>query len=91
MKPVAVFAAALLLVGLASGCQRSDRAAARATPEHPQSPGAASTANLPPTPNNAGTGSNSSNTPYAVYGGQLPDWSNPRPSGIPPASAAARD
>jgi hypothetical protein len=53
-----------------------------------ESPGVKSTANLPPTPNDAATGSSTMNTSLAVVGGQVPDSSNPTPSGIPAASAA---
>jgi hypothetical protein len=53
-----------------------------------ESPGVKSTANLPPSPNRAATGSSTSNTPLAVFGGQIPDASNPTPSGIPTAGPA---
>lgn len=58
--------------------------AARAAP---QSPGAGSTANLPHERNNAGTGSSTLNTSNAVAAGQISDWSNPQPGGLPPAGA----
>jgi hypothetical protein len=51
------------------------------------SPGVQATANLPPTANNAGTGSSDMNTSLAEVGGQLPDSSNPTPAGLPGASA----
>jgi len=50
-----------------------------------QSPGMKSMANLPPSPNNAGTDSNAMNTPLAAVGGDLPDSSNPIPNGAPGA------
>jgi hypothetical protein len=53
-----------------------------------ESPGVKSTANLPPAPNNAGTGSSAMNTSLSVVGGQVPDFSNPTPSGIPAARPA---
>lgn len=52
-----------------------------------RSPGVRTTAYLPPSPNNAATGSSTGNTPNAVVGGQIPDWSNPTPPGLPAASA----
>ncbi len=52
------------------------------------SPGIKSTAYLPPSPNEAGTGTNDMNSSLAVVGGQTTDASNPTPSGLPAASAA---
>ncbi len=86
MKPVALFLAAALAVGTASACDRSaDRGQARPMD---RSPGVASTANLPAAPNDAATGASTMNTPNAIVGGQIPDWSNPTPSGLPAASPA---
>ncbi|WP_332054788.1 hypothetical protein [Reyranella sp.] len=75
---------AALAVCTAGAC---DRPAGhdRALPSD-RSPGPRTTAYLPPAPNNAGTGSSTVNTPNAVAGGQLPDWSNPTPPGLPAAS-----
>jgi hypothetical protein len=52
------------------------------------SPGVKSTAYLPPSPNDAATGSNTLNTSLAVVGGQTTDSSNPIPPGFPATSAA---
>jgi hypothetical protein len=52
------------------------------------SPGVRSTAYLPPSPNEAGTGTHPLNTSLTVVGGQTTDPSNPTPSGMPGASAA---
>jgi outer membrane PBP1 activator LpoA protein len=49
--------------------------------------GVKSTAYLPPAPNDAATGNSTTNTPNAVAAGQIPDWSNPTPPGLPAASA----
>lgn len=49
-------------------------------------PGVKSTAYLPPAPNDAATGNSTTNTPNAVAAGQIPDWSNPTPPGLPAAS-----
>ena len=51
-------------------------------------PGVRSTAYLPPSPNEAGTGTHPLNSTLAVVGGQTTDASNPTPSGLPGASPA---
>jgi hypothetical protein len=52
------------------------------------SPGVRSTAYLPPSPNEAGTGTHELNSSFAVVGGQTTDPSNPTPSGLPGVSPA---
>jgi hypothetical protein len=56
-------------------------------PSMERTPGVKSTAYLPPAPNDPATGNSTMNTPNAVAAGQIPDWSNPTPPGLPAASA----
>jgi hypothetical protein len=77
--------AAMAACGLAACHGSIERG--RAMPAE-QSPGVKSTANLPPSPNHAATGSSTANSSLAIVGGQIPDASNPTPSGIPAASPA---
>ena len=82
---VLAIAAAAIACGLAACAGSMERG--RAMPAE-GSPGVKSTANLPPSPNHAATGSSTANTSLAIVGGQVPDASNPTPSGIPAASPA---
>jgi len=84
LKPSCLFVLAAALFG-AAACGGSGSG-----PEGPAdgSPGVRSTAYLPPSPNEAATGSHDLNSTLAVVGGQTTDPSNPTPSGLPAASAA---
>lgn len=76
---------AILVVCLLAACGHAAwQGSARSTET---TPGVKSAAYLPPAPNNAATGNSTTNTPSAVAAGQIPDWSNPTPPGLPAASA----
>jgi hypothetical protein len=79
------FLLAILVVCLLAAC---GHAASQGSPRSTETtPGVKSTAYLPPAPNDAATGNSTTNTPNAVAAGQIPDWSNPTPPGLPAASA----
>ena len=83
MKPVSfIIVLAVALFG-AAACGGGGREASA-----DGSPGVRSTAYLPPSPNEASTGTNSMNSSFAVLGGQTTDASNPLPAGLPAASPA---
>ena len=76
---------AILVIWPLAACGHTARPGSARSTE--RTPGVKSTAYLPPAPNEAATGSSTMNTPNAVAAGQIPDWSNPTPPGLPAASA----
>ena len=76
---------AILAACLLAACGHAARQGSARSTE--TTSGVKSTAYLPPAPNDAATCISTTNTPNGVAAGQIPDWSNPTPPGLPAASA----